>query len=53
MSSLQLSSNDAMLVMEDANLDSAVENAIKAGFYNGGQGGSTPKRIIVKATCYD
>lgn len=53
MSSLQLSSNDAMIIMDDANIDLAVENALKVGFYNCGQGGSSPKRIIINAICYE
>jgi succinate-semialdehyde dehydrogenase/glutarate-semialdehyde dehydrogenase len=50
--SLQLSSSDAMVVLDDANVHLAVQNAIKIGLFNSGQG-PTPKRFIVRAEVYN
>jgi acyl-CoA reductase-like NAD-dependent aldehyde dehydrogenase len=36
-----------MVLMEDADLNLAIDSAIKVGFYNSGQAGASPKRIIV------
>lgn len=45
---LFLGSSDALVVMEDANIALSVQNALKVGSFNSGQGGAHPKRIIVK-----
>jgi len=45
---LFLGSNDALIVMEDANIALSVQNVLKVGSFNSGQGGAHPKRIIVK-----
>jgi acyl-CoA reductase-like NAD-dependent aldehyde dehydrogenase len=39
--------------MEDANINLAIENIMKVGFFNSGQGGSNPKRIIVNEKHYE
>lgn len=53
MSTMQLSSNDSLIAMEDANIDLAIENVMKIGYFNSGQGGPNPKRLIIHEKLYE
>ncbi len=44
---LELGGNDAMIVCKDANIDLAIEEAIKGRLYNMGQSSSSTKRFLV------
>jgi len=50
--SLQLSSSDAFVVLDDANIHLAIQNSLKIGLFNSGQG-TTPKRFIVRVEVYN
>ena len=50
---LELGSNDAYLVLEDADLDLAVETCVQARLFNNGQTCVNGKRFIVTAPQYD
>jgi succinate-semialdehyde dehydrogenase/glutarate-semialdehyde dehydrogenase len=50
---LELGSNDAYLVLEDADLDLAVETCVQARLFNNGQTCVNGKRFIVTAKHYD
>lgn len=50
---LELGSNDAYLVLEDADLDLAVETCVQARLFNNGQTCVNGKRFIVTAPHYD
>jgi len=50
---LELGSNDAYLVLEDADLDVAVEACVTGRIYNNGQTCVNAKRFIVTAPHYD
>lgn len=50
---LELGSNDAYLVLEDANLDLAVKTCVQARLFNNGQTCVNGKRFIVTAPHYD
>ena len=50
---LELGSNDAYLVLEDADLDTAVEVCTQARLYNNGQTCINGKRFIVTEKVYD
>lgn len=50
---LELGSNDAYLVLEDADLDLAVQTCIAARLYNNGQTCVNAKRFIVADKIYD
>ena len=47
LSTLELGGNDAFVVLEDADLDAAVEHAVFGRNYNAGQVCTSPKRIIL------
>ncbi len=44
---LELGGNDAFIVLEDADIDAAVEHAVFGRLYNAGQVCTAPKRIIL------
>jgi len=50
---LELGSNDAYLVLEDADLDLAVETCIKGRIYNNGETCVAAKRFIVVESVYE
>ena len=50
---LELGSNDAYLVLDDADLDLAVETCVKGRLYNNGETCVNAKRFIVTAKNYD
>ena len=50
---LELGSNDAYIVLDDADLDVAVDNCVTARVYNNGQTCVNGKRFIVTAKNYD
>ncbi|MDB2490240.1 MAG: NAD-dependent succinate-semialdehyde dehydrogenase [Paracoccus sp. (in: a-proteobacteria)] len=50
---LELGSNDAYIVLDDADIDSAVEACVAARIYNNGQTCVNGKRFIVTARNYD
>ena len=50
---LELGSNDAYIILSDADLENAVECAIKGRFNNVGQTCIAAKRFIVEASIYD
>ncbi|PYE80893.1 NAD-dependent succinate-semialdehyde dehydrogenase [Pseudoroseicyclus aestuarii] len=50
---LELGSNDAYMVLEDADLDTAVEACVQGRLYNNGQTCVNAKRFIVTAPHYD
>ncbi len=50
---LELGSNDAYLVLDDADIDTAVEACVAARIYNNGQTCVNGKRFIVTAKNYD
>ena len=47
LATLELGGNDAFIVLDDADLDAAVEHAVFGRIYNAGQVCTSPKRIIV------
>jgi acyl-CoA reductase-like NAD-dependent aldehyde dehydrogenase len=49
----ELGGKNAMLVLDDANLDAAVEGATHAAFFNSGQNCGSPSRFYVQAGVYD
>jgi len=51
--SLELGGNDPMIVLEDADLERAVNGALWAGFQNAGQSCGGVERIYVHAKIYD
>ncbi len=51
--SLELGGNDAMLVLDDADLNLAAAYAISAGTLNAGQACVATERVIVEASVYD
>lgn len=53
MTSLKLSSNDSMIIMEDADIGLAIDNLMKVGAFNCGQGGASPKKIIIHEKLYE
>ncbi|NNE32044.1 MAG: NAD-dependent succinate-semialdehyde dehydrogenase [Winogradskyella sp.] len=50
---LELGSNDAYIVLEDADLDTAVEKCVKGRIYNNGETCIAAKRFIVVDAVYD
>jgi acyl-CoA reductase-like NAD-dependent aldehyde dehydrogenase len=52
-SSLELGGKDAMIVLDDANLDRAVGGAIWGGYFNAGQSCISVERIYVEEPVYD
>lgn len=52
-STLELGGSDAFIVLEDADLDKAVETAVFGRLWNAGQVCVSPKRIIVPETLAD
>lgn len=50
---LELGSNDAYLVLEDADLELAVKTCVKGRLYNNGQTCVSAKRFVVTAAVYD
>ncbi|MBW3241929.1 NAD-dependent succinate-semialdehyde dehydrogenase [Epibacterium sp. DP7N7-1] len=50
---LELGSNDAYLVLEDADLDVAVENCVAGRLYNNGETCVNAKRFVVTDAVYD
>ena len=50
---LELGSNDAFLVLDDADLDVAVETCVQGRVYNGGQTCVAAKRFVVTEKNYD
>ncbi|MBI6118267.1 NAD-dependent succinate-semialdehyde dehydrogenase [Salegentibacter maritimus] len=50
---LELGSNDAYMVLEDANLDKAVDYCVKGRVYNNGETCVAAKRFIVVEKLYD
>jgi acyl-CoA reductase-like NAD-dependent aldehyde dehydrogenase len=51
--SLELGGKDAMIVLDDADLDRAVGGAIWGGFFNGGQSCIAVERVYVQEPVYD
>ncbi|MDR2358093.1 MAG: aldehyde dehydrogenase family protein [Oscillospiraceae bacterium] len=49
----ELGGKNAMIVLDDANLDAAVEGAVYAAFFNSGQNCGSPSRFYVQAGIYD
>ncbi|MDO5538835.1 MAG: aldehyde dehydrogenase family protein [Eubacteriales bacterium] len=49
---LELSGNDAFIVLEDADLELAVREAVRARFYNAGQICCAPKRFLIHKSLY-
>lgn len=49
---LELGGNDAFIVLEDADLQLAVREAIQARFYNAGQICCAPKRFLIQKSLY-
>lgn len=52
-STLELGGSDPFLVLEDADIDQAVDTAVKGRMWNAGQVCVSPKRVIVPASKYD
>ena len=50
---LELGGNDPALLLEDANLDEAIDQCVRARTYNNGQTCLGPKRLIVAAGIYE
>lgn len=50
---LELGGNDAFVVLEDADLDKAVNEAVNTRYFNAGQICCAPKRFIVHRSLYD
>ncbi len=51
--SLELGGNAPLIVFDDADLDAAVEGAMRAKFRNGGQACTAANRILVQTGVYD
>ncbi|WP_354697772.1 4,4'-diapolycopene aldehyde oxidase [Paraconexibacter sp. AEG42_29] len=51
--SLELGGKDAMIVLEDANVERAVNGAIWGGFFNSGQVCTSVERVYVHEAVYD
>jgi acyl-CoA reductase-like NAD-dependent aldehyde dehydrogenase len=49
----ELGGKNAMIVLDDANLDGAVEGAVHGAFFNSGQNCGSPSRFYVQAGIYD
>lgn len=52
-STLELGGSDPFIVLEDANIDSALETAVNGRMWNAGQVCVSPKRVIVPASKYN
>jgi len=52
-STLELGGSDAFIVLDDANVDEAVEAAVNGRMWNAGQVCTSPKRIIVEESIAD
>lgn len=52
-SSLELGGKDAMVVLDDANIDRAVGGAVWGGFFNAGQSCISVERVYVEEPVYD
>jgi len=52
-STLELGGSDAFIVLDDANIDEAVEAAVNGRIWNAGQVCTSPKRIIVEDSIAD
>ncbi len=50
---LELGSNDAYIVLDDADIEKAVENCVKGRIYNNGETCIAAKRFIVVDAVYD
>lgn len=50
---LELGSNDAFLVLEDANIEQAVKHSVMGRLYNNGETCVSAKRFIVSSRVYD
>jgi acyl-CoA reductase-like NAD-dependent aldehyde dehydrogenase len=49
----ELGGKNAMIVLDDADLDAAVEGAVHGAFFNSGQNCGSPSRFYVQAGIYD
>jgi acyl-CoA reductase-like NAD-dependent aldehyde dehydrogenase len=49
----ELGGKNAMIVLDDADLDAAVEGAVHGSFFNSGQNCGSPSRFYVQAGIYD
>lgn len=49
----ELGGKNAMIVLDDANIDAAVEGAVYSAFFNSGQNCGSPSRFYVQEGAYD